>query len=83
MVGIGVGSGERRELDPPRERDELDPIIFLIGPESFWPTPFMLATRANKNEQEQLGSGYVSEIKMKFLPESCSSKYVINLAAKK
>ena len=43
----------------------------------------MLATRANKNEREQLGSGYVSEIKMKFLPKSCSSKYVINLAAKK
>ena len=83
MVGVGVGSGEWRELDPPRERDELDPVIFLIAPESFRPTPFMLATRANKNEREQLGSGYVSEIKMKFLPESCSSKYVINLAAKK
>ena len=43
----------------------------------------MLATRTNKNEREQLDSGYVSEIKMKFLPKSCSSKYVINLAAKK
>jgi hypothetical protein len=37
----------------------------------------------NKNEREQLDSGYVSEMKMKLLPKSCSSKYVINLAAKK
>ena len=37
----------------------------------------------NKNEREQLGSGYVSEMKMKILPESCSSKCVDNLAAKK
>ena len=68
---------------PPRERDELDPVIFLIAPENFRPTPFMLATRANKNEREQLGSGYVSEKKMKLLPECCSSKCVDNLAAKK
>ena len=37
----------------------------------------------NKNEREQLGSGCVSEIKMKLLPESCSSKCIDNLAAKK
>ena len=43
----------------------------------------MLATRTNKNEREQLDSGYVSEMKMKLLPESCSSNHVINLAAKK
>ena len=41
------------------------------------------ATRTNKNEREQLDSGYISEMKMKILPESCSSKYVINLAANK
>ena len=34
-------------------------------------------TRTNENN-----SGYVSEIKMKLLPKSCSSNYVINLAAK-
>ena len=65
MVGVGVGSGEWRELDPPREQDELDPVIFLIALESFRPTPFMLAKRMNKNEREQLDSGYVSEMKMK------------------
>ena len=43
----------------------------------------MLAIRTSKNEQEQLDLGYVSEMKMKLLPESCSSKYVINLVAKK
>ena len=36
-----------------------------------------------QDEQEQLESGYVSEMKVKLLPKSCSSKYVINLAAKK
>ena len=43
----------------------------------------MLAKRTNKNEREQLDSGYVSKMKMKLLPESCSSNHVINLAAKK
>ena len=81
MVGVGVGSREW-ELDAPCEWDELDPVIFLIASESFRPTPFMLAKRTNKNEREQLGSGYVSEMKMKLLPESYSSNYVINLAAK-
>ena len=37
----------------------------------------------NKNEREQLDLGYVSKMKMKLLPKNCSSKYVINLAAKK
>ena len=83
MVGVGAGLKEWRELDSPRERDEPDPVIFLIALKSFRPTPFMLAKRTNKNEREQLDSGYVSEMKMKLLPKSCSSKYVINLAAKK
>ena len=83
MVGVGVGSGEWRELDASRERDELNPIIFLRAPEIFRPTPCMLATRTNKNKREQLDSGYINEIKMKLLPESCSSKSVDNLAAKK
>ena len=74
MVGVGVGSGGWRELDPPREWDELDPVIFLIALESFRPTPFILVKRMNKNEREQLDSGYVSEMKMKLLPECCSSK---------
>ena len=82
MVGVGVGLGECRELDPPRERDELDSVIFLRAPESFRPTLFMLGTRTNENEREELSSGYVSEIKMKLLLESCSSKCVDNLAAK-
>ena len=36
----------------------------------------------NKNKREQLDSGYVSEMKMKLLPKSCSSKYVINSCSK-
>ena len=80
MVGVGVGSEEWWELDPPHKRDELDPVIFLKASEIFRPTPFMLATRTN---QEQLDSGYVSEMKMKFLPESCSSNCMVVLAAKK
>jgi len=56
------------------------PVIFLRAPESFRPTLFMHATRTN---QEQLDLSYVSEIKTKFLPESCSSKSMGDLAAKK
>ena len=44
--------------------------------------PSCTSHACNKNEREQLDSGYVSEMKMKLLPESCSSKNVINLAAK-
>ena len=83
MVGVGVGSGEWQELDSPCERDEPNLVTLLMALVIFWPTPFMLAIRVNKNEWEQLGSGYVSEIKMKLLPECCSSKCVGNLAAKK
>jgi hypothetical protein len=52
MVGVGVGSKEWWELDPPHKWDELDPVIFLKVLESFRPTPFMFATRMNKNERE-------------------------------
>ena len=69
-------------LDSPHERDEPNLVILLKTPDIFHPAPFMLAIRMNKNEREQLNSGYVSEMKMKLLPESCSSSYVINLAAK-
>jgi len=55
----------------------------MRAPEILRLAPLMLATRTNKNEREQLDSGYVSEMKMKLLPESCSSKCVDNLAAKK
>ena len=74
MVGVGVGSGDCQELDSPREWDEPNLVILLKALVSLHPTPFMIAIRTNKNKREQLGSGYVSEIKMKFLPESCSSK---------
>ena len=83
MVGVGVGSGEWQELDSPREWDKPNLVILLIALDIFRPAPFMLATRANKNEQEQLDSSYVSEMKMKLLPECCSSKCVDNLAVRK
>jgi hypothetical protein len=67
----------------PCDRDELDPVIFLNAPKIFHPTPFMLATRTNKNEREQLDSGYVSEIEMKLLHKSFSFKSVDKLAAMK
>ena len=82
MLGVGVGSGVY-ELEPPREWDESNLVILLRTPVIFRPAPFMLATRMNKNEREQLDSGYVSEMKVKLLPECCSSKCVDNLAAKK
>ena len=63
MVGVGVGSGEWQELDSPCERDEPNLVTLLMAPVIFRPAPFMLAIRVNKNEREQLGSGYVSEIK--------------------
>ena len=83
MVGVGVGSGEWQELDSPRKRDKPNLVTLLIALDIFRPAPFMLATRANKNEREQLDSGYVSEMEMKLLPECCSSKCINNLAAKK
>ena len=55
MLGVGVGSGVY-ELKPPRERDELPPVIFLNVPETFHPMPFMM-----EQKQVQLETGYVSE----------------------
>ena len=69
-------------LDSPRDQDEPNPIILLKAPKILRPAPLMLATRTNKNKREQLDSGYISEIKMKHLPESFSSKCVDNLATK-
>jgi hypothetical protein len=83
MVGIGVGSGEWQELDSSHERDEPNLVILLRAPVIFHPAPFMLASRTNKNDREQLNSGYISELKMKLLPESCSCKCVDNLVVKK
>ena len=77
MLGVGVGLGVYK-LEPPREQDELPPVIFLNAPETFRPMPFMM-----EQKHVQLEMGYVSEMKMKLLPTSCSAKYVINLAAKK
>ena len=83
MVGVGVGTGEWQELDSPRERDEPNLFVLLRAPDIFCPAPFMLAIRTNKNEREQLNSGYVSVMKIKLLPKYCSFKCVDNLAAKK
>ena len=71
MLGVGVGSGVY-ELEPPRERDELPPVIFLNVPETFRPKPFMM-----EQTQVQLETGYVSETKMNVLTQellllSCS-----------
>ena len=41
MLGVDVGSGVY-ELEPPRERDQLPPVIFLNAPETFRPTPFLM-----------------------------------------
>jgi hypothetical protein len=57
MHGLGVGSGVWWELEPPRERDELVPIVFFNAPEIFRPTPFMVGawrTRMNKNNSSQV-----------------------------
>ena len=62
MLGVGVGSGVY-ELEPPREWDELPPVIFLYAPETFLPKPFMM----EQNKHVQLETGYVSEIGMNFL----------------
>ena len=51
MLGVGVGF-DVYKLEPPRERDELPPVIFLNAPETFRPKPFMMEqnkTRANRN----------------------------------
>ena len=71
MLGVGVGSGE---LEPPRERDELPPVIFLNAPETFRPMPFM-----KEQKHMQLEMGYVSETEMNVLTRellllSCSKE---------
>ena len=73
MLGVGIGSGVY-ELEPPRERDELPPVIFLNAPETFRPMPFMM-----ERKQVQLEMGYVSEIKSNALTRellllSCSKE---------
>ena len=61
MLGVGIGSGVY-ELEPPRERDELPPVIFLNAPETFRPMPFMM-----ERKQVQLETGYVSETELNVL----------------
>ena len=73
MLGVGVGLGVY-ELEPPREWDELPPIIFLNAPDTFRPKPFMMV-----QTQVPLKTGYVSGTDLMFLPVSCS----FFLAAKK
>ena len=73
MLGVGVGSSVYK-LEPPRERDELPPIIFLSVPETFHPKPFMM-----EQKHVQLETGYVSETKMNVLTRellllSCSKE---------
>jgi len=61
VLGVGVGSGVY-ELEPPQERDELPPVIFLNAPETFRPMPFMM-----EQKHVQLETGYVSENEMNVL----------------
>ena len=73
MLGVGIGSGVY-ELEPPRERDELPPVIFLNAPETFRPKPFMM-----EQKYVQLETGYISETKMNALTRelfllSCSKE---------
>ena len=58
MLGVGVGSGVY-ELEPPCERDELPPVIFLNAPKTFRPKPFMM-----EQKHVQLEMGYVRETVM-------------------
>jgi hypothetical protein len=62
------------KLEPPRERDELPPVIFLNAPETFRPMPFMM-----ERKQMQLKTGYVSETELNVLTRellllSCSKE---------
>ena len=73
MLGVGVGSGVY-ELEPPRERDELPPIIFLNARETVRLMPFMKEQR-----QVQLEMGYVSKTELNVLTRellllSCSKE---------
>ena len=73
MLGVGIGSGVY-ELKPPRERDELPPVIFLNVLETFRPMPFMM-----ERKQVQLETGYISETDLNVLTRellilSCSKE---------
>ena len=73
MFGVGVGLGVY-ELEPPREWDELPPVIFLNVLETFRPKPFMM-----EQKHVQLETGYVSETEMNVLTHellllSCSKE---------
>ena len=73
MLGVGVGSGVY-ELEPPHERDELPPVIFLNAPETFRPKPFMM-----EQIHVQLETSYVNETEMNVLTHellllSCSKQ---------
>ena len=73
MLGVGIGS-DVYELEPPRERDELPPVIFLNAPDTFRPMPFMM-----EEKQVQLEAGYVSETELNVLTRelllfSCSKE---------
>jgi hypothetical protein len=74
MLGVCVGSGVY-ELEPPREWDELPPVIFLNVPETFCPMAFMMELK-----HVQLETGYVSETKInvhtrELLLLSCSKEF--------
>ena len=73
MLGVGICSGVYK-LEPPRERDELPPIIFLNAPKTFRPMPFMM-----EQKHVQLETGYVSETELNVLTHellllSCSKE---------
>ena len=73
MLGVGIGSGVYK-LEPPREWDDLPPVIFLNTPETFRPKPFMM-----EQKHVQLEMGYVSETELNVLTRgllllSCSKK---------
>ena len=62
------------ELEPPRQRDELPPVIFLNAPETFRPMPFTM-----EQKYVQLEMGYVSETELNVLTRelfllSCSKE---------
>ena len=61
MLGVGVGSGVY-ELEPPQERDELPPVIFMNAPETFRPMPFMMEQRQVQHE-----TSYVSKTELNIL----------------
>ena len=53
MLGVGVGSVVYK-LEPPRERDELPPVIFLNAPETFRPMSFMMEQKRMQLERVML-----------------------------